>query len=195
MYFDSVFNDFQYLIPKFFPKNHSENLVICYGFRPDMGMFDVLITDMIPDLGLMVPAPNQCFPLYTYEDDARRENITDVTLKEYKEHYGYKEITKLDVFYYVYGMLHHQQYRKKYANNLSRELPHIPMAPDFWGFSKIGKKLADLHLSWETCQRYNLGKPKVEFGKYKKMAFDRIKKNGKLDTGQVRSQNKWNYSI
>lgn len=33
------------------------------------------------------------------------------------------------------------------------------MAPDFWAFSKTGKKLADLHLSWETCKRYELGRP------------------------------------
>ena len=88
-------------------------------------------------------------------------------------------MTKHDIFYYVYGLLHHKSYRKKYANNLSLEMPHIPMTPDFWKFSKIGKKLADLHLSWDTCKRYNLGKPKTEFGKYREMNFLRIKKNGK----------------
>ncbi len=56
------------------------------------------------------------------------------------------------------------------------------MAPDFWAFSKIGKDLADLHLSWETCERYDLGKPKNEFGKYTKMTFAKKKKNGKQVT-------------
>ena len=88
-----------------------------------------------------------------------RDNITDYVLEKYKEQYNDNVITKKDIFYYVYGLLHHPGYRKKYANNLSRELPHIPMAPDFWAFSKTGKKLADLHLSYETCKRYDLGKP------------------------------------
>lgn len=100
-----------------------------------------------------------------------QDNITNYALNEYQEHYNDGTITKQDIFYYVYGILHHYGFRKKYAANLIRELPHIPMAPDFWAFSSIGKKLADLHLSWETCKRYSLGKPKNEFGKYIKMAF------------------------
>ena len=108
------------------------------------------------------------------------DNITDYALEEYMTHYGDDTITKEDIFYYTYGILHHPEYRKKYANNLTRELPHIPMAPDFWAFCTTGKKLADLHLSYETCNRYNLGKPKAKFGKYQKMAFARVKKDGKL---------------
>ena len=100
-----------------------------------------------------------------------QDNITDYALTEYREYYKDDTISKLDIFYYTYGLLHHPGYRKKYANNLTRELPHIPMAPDFWTFSKTGRKLADLHLSWETCKRYDLGKSKAEFGKYEKMDF------------------------
>ena len=113
------------------------------------------------------------------EDEVMQDNITDYALTEYRDHYKDDAISKLNIFYYTYGLLHHLGYQKKYANNLTRELPHIPMAPDFWVFSKIGRKLADLHLSWETCKRYDLGKPKAEFGKYEKMDYPRIKKNGK----------------
>ena len=88
------------------------------------------------------------------------DNITNYALEEYRTYYNDKTVSKEDIFYYVYGLLHHPTYRKKYANNLTRELPHIPMAPDFWAFSKLGKKLADLHLSYETCKRYDLGSPK-----------------------------------
>ena len=105
------------------------------------------------------------------------DNITDYALGEYKAHYSDNTITKEDVFYYVYGLLHHPRYREKYANNLTRELPHIPMAPDFWAFSKTGRQLAGLHLSYETCKRYDLDKPlnpipdsprKVRWGRQKK---------------------------
>ena len=104
-------------------------------------------------------------------------NITDYALKEYHTHYKDNTISKEDIFYYTYGLLHHPDYRKKYANNLTRELPHIPMAPDFWTFSKTGKKLADLHLSYEICKRHDLGKPinkipdsprKIRWGRQKK---------------------------
>ena len=173
LYFDYIFNNMQYQLPKIFPENDSENLVIAV---PDKGIgekFSALVTDTTPDLHLI--AQSQCFPLYTYENGQKQENITTITLNEYQEYYKDKKITKKDIFYYVYGLLHHSEYRKKYKNNLTRELPHIPMSPDFWNFSKIGKQLAKLHLSWETCKRHNLGKPKAEFGKYHKMAFAKKK--------------------
>ncbi len=111
-----------------------------------------------------------------------QDNITDFALEEYREHYKNDKIEKNDIFFYIYGILHHGGYRKKYANNLTRELPHIPMAPDFLAFSKIGKELADLHLSYETCKRYDLGKPKSEFGRYAKMSFAKKKENGRQVT-------------
>ncbi len=113
-------------------------------------------------------------------DGTMKDNITDYALEEYKTHYKDDTITKEAIFYYIYGLLHHTGYKKKFANNLTRELPHIPMAPNFWAFSKIGRELADLHLSWETCPRYDLGKPMAEFGKYEKMAYGKIKKDGRL---------------
>jgi len=41
-----------------------------------------------------------------------------------------RDITKWDIFYYVYGLLHHPEYRTKFADNLKRELPRIPLAPN-----------------------------------------------------------------
>ena len=116
------------------------------------------------------------------------DNITDYALEEYQTYYKDKKITKQDIFYYTYGILHHPGYRKKYANNLTRELPHIPMAPDFRAFSDIGKQLADLHLSWETCPRYDLVTPKEKIGKYLKMAF--AKKKDKTTGRQVNDYTK-----
>ena len=100
-------------------------------------------------------------------------------MKVYRTHYNDDTIYKIDVFYYVYGMLHHPRYRKKYANNLSRELPHVPMAPDFWAFNKAGKELADLHLGFfdegSDDNRHPLGPPKRRFGKPEKLAFDKYR--------------------
>ena len=63
---------------------------------------------------------------------------------------------KWDIFYYVYGLLHHPEYRTKYAANLRRELPRIPISPDFWAISEAGKKLADLHVKYEEAPEYPL---------------------------------------
>jgi predicted helicase len=100
----------------------------------------------------------QCFPYYVYDEDAsnRRENITDWALQHFREHYEDKKITKWNIFYYVYGILHHPGYRTKFADNLKRELPRIPLAPDFQAFSKAGKELAKLHLDYEKLKPWPL---------------------------------------
>ena len=69
---------------------------------------------------------------------------------------GSDEITKWDIFHYVYGVLHHPGYREKFADNLKRELPRIPFAPDFWEFAKAGEELARLHLDYEKLEPYPL---------------------------------------
>ena len=82
----------------------------------------------------------------TYE---RRDNITDFALREFQQHYGDDGISKDDIFYYIYGLLHQPDYRHRFANNLRRELPRIPMAPDFRAFATAGRRLAALHLDFE----------------------------------------------
>ena len=180
-------------MPLFFPKARSENIVICVPHKFS-GNFSTLITEITPDLNIITPT--QCFPLYTYEHQGKKttqkENITDCTLKEYRTHYRDDQISKIDIFYYVYGMLHHPSYRKKYANNLSKELPRIPMAPDFRVLNKAGKALADLHLGFfdenREDNRHPLDPPKRRFGKPAKLAFDRYRdpKTGRQRTNYTR---------
>ncbi|NYW24385.1 hypothetical protein C6506_28225 [Escherichia coli] len=119
------------------------------------------MVNMIPDLEVI--SKGVCLPLYWYEkatdansqgglgfegDDAeapdangyiRREGITDVALENFRKHYGDDSITKEDIFYYVYGVLHSPEYRERYAADLKKMLPRIPYAPDFWSFSKAGR--------------------------------------------------------
>lgn len=86
----------------------------------------------------------------------RVDNITDTALGTFRERYGDGEITKDAIFNYVYGILHAPAYRKRFANDLSKELPRIPFAPDFRVFEAAGRQLADLHLGYETCEEYPL---------------------------------------
>ncbi len=178
LYYNRIYNWTLSLTPKSHPETDSLNITICIPDKGKVGTFSCLITDIVPDHHII--EQSQCFPFYTYENKERKENITSFALNEYHEFYNDPNITKKDIFYYVYGLLHHPQYRKKYANNLAKELPHIPMAPKFWEFVKTGKALADLHLNYEVCKKYDLGKPKHKsFGKYDKLSFPKKKVNNK----------------
>ena len=101
------------------------------------------------------------------------DNITDWALDHYRTIYKDNTITKEDIFYYTYGVLHSPGFRKKYQAFLVRGIPNIPYAPDFRAFEKAGRELAQLHLNYETGPRYDLGESlsiipdqpkKVEFG-------------------------------
>ena len=121
------------------------------------------MSNIIPDAAVGGRA-GQCFPFYTYAEDGthRRENITDWALKEFQTHYGDKKISKWDIFHYVYAVLHHPQYRERYAANLRRELPRVPFAKDFRAFAKAGKKLADLHVGYEQQDEHPLDKVETD---------------------------------
>ena len=83
-------------------------------------------------------------------------NITDWALAQFQKHYRDKKITKLDIFHYVYVVLHHPAYRKKYEINLKREFPRIPFYSDFWKWARWGERLMDLHLNYEQVEPYPL---------------------------------------
>lgn len=165
VYFDHDLNEMTYQIPKLFPTADSANLVICVPGLGTKKNFVPLISNIIPDLGLI--GSSQCFPLYWYEEQTpdamslfdqgkgkkfvRHNGITDFILKRCKENYGPK-VTKEDIFYYVYGLLHMETYRKEFASDLKKSLPRIPLVEepkDFRLISKIGRKLADIHLHYE----------------------------------------------
>ena len=159
LFFDRVLNNCVYLFPSFFPtpETETENRVIIvsdHGFRAS---FSTLMTNLIPDLHTLASSDSfQCFPFHTYDKNGsnRQENITDWALEEFQTHYEDGTITKWDIFHYNYALLHHPTYREKYEMNLKRDLPHIPFTEDFWGFAKAGAELADLHVNYESCPKY-----------------------------------------
>jgi predicted helicase len=158
-------------------------------------------------VGFGTPGQCFPFYIYDEDGSNRRENITDWALAKFREHYGStsspqvssvssvsrwskakmnhrgteapreREISKWDIFYYVYGVLHHPGYREKFADCLKRELPRIPFAEGkskkekgkseeaeepkpraeaFWAFSEAGRKLAKLHLDYEKVEEWPL---------------------------------------
>ena len=160
LYFDRMMNDVVYVFPSIFPtaETEEENHVIWLKVGGDWPMF-ALAVNKIPDL--LPQSGSQCFPFYTYNEDGsnRRENITDWALAQFRRQYQDDSISKWDIFHYVYGLLHHPQYRERYQANLKRDLPHIPLAPqssDFRAFATAGARLAKIHVDYEQMPPYPL---------------------------------------
>ena len=131
LYFDNIMTHRQGVFPKIFPipNSEAENIVICVaGIGAEHQM--MLAANHIVDVkcGINGNAATQCFPLYTYALDGklRRDNITDWALTQFRAKYG-PDVTKRDIFHYVYGLLHSPEYRERYKENLKRELPRIPL--------------------------------------------------------------------
>lgn len=169
LYFSRELNDMVYQIPKLFPKSSIKNLAICVsGTTND---FSVIIANAIPDLHFN--GDTQTFPLYYYEerqkqsrslfdtdegdsDYIRRDGVSNFIFERAKKQYG-NNVSKEDIFYYVYGFLHSPEYRTKFANDLKKMLPRLPLVEDvqdFWKFSKAGRALAELHINYETVPAY-----------------------------------------
>ncbi len=160
LYYDPFLVDRPGLFGHIFPTEGAEreNTVICVPTVGNRAAWTVFASGHITNLNLISVDAVQCFPTYVYAEDGteRRDNVTDWSLKQFRSHFGQKRITKRDIFYYVYGVLHHPGYRTKFADNLKRELPRIPFAPDFWAFAKAGQELARLHLDYEKLEPYPL---------------------------------------
>ena len=172
LYQDRILNHRVYQMPRLFPTPNHRNLVICVSGVGATKDFSTLITDCIPDLQLQFNG--QCFPLYWYDDSTadiadlfsapqsemdryvRRDGVTDWILSTARKQYG-SRVTKEDIFYYVYGILHAPDYRTTFAADLKKSLPRLPLvesADDFWAFSRAGRSLAELHLGYERVEPY-----------------------------------------
>jgi predicted helicase len=104
-------------------------------------------------------ASTQCLPFYRYaEDGTQLENITDWALGQFQKRYRDKQVSKENIFHYVYAVLHHPAYRATYEQNLKREFPRIPFYKDFKQWVAWGKALMDLHLNYESAEPFALSR-------------------------------------
>ena len=165
-YVEYVLVNNKYQMDRIFPAADSENRAICLPGVGSTKPFSALMVDTMPDFHFA--EFGQCFPRYRYLASPgggflydnpgvqRIDNISDTALRTLRAHYQDDSITKDDLFDYVYGVLHAPGYRKRFANNLAKELPRVPFAPDFHAFVEAGRALAELHLDYETDEEYPL---------------------------------------
>ncbi|WP_082823207.1 DEAD/DEAH box helicase [Acetobacter oryzifermentans] len=176
LYFNRKLNERVGLMPRLFPDAKAENLVICVpGLGGDKG-FSAFMTNHIIDLNL-APAMGgyQAFPLFVYQENkktsdhpdlltgspktglTRQDAITDGGLKHFQDAYPGESISKEDLFYYVYGLLHSPEYRERYADTLRKELPRIPRVKTFEAFkafSDAGRRLGEMHVNFDSQPIY-----------------------------------------
>lgn len=203
-------NERVYQMPHVFPNTMITNRVISLAGVGGRAGFSVLMMNTLSCLDTI--EKGQCFPLYLYEKTeiqqtgttdlfaninnqpstdgfTRKDAISDDGLAHFKAAYPTESFSKEDMFYYIYGLLHSPEYRERYADNLTKELPRIPCvktAKDFWSYSKAGRDLAELHINYETMACYPVTLKEtgeIAFGDESyyvtKMKFSKIKQDGK----------------
>ncbi|WP_230281384.1 type ISP restriction/modification enzyme [Croceicoccus sp. Ery15] len=176
LYFSRTFNEMVYQMPRIFPMGEdADNRVICTSGTGALE-FSALMTERLPSFDNI--SKGQCFPRYLYDGEieptdagaqgglfaaapaaqgGRRDAITDEGLAHFQAAYPGETITKDDLFHYVYGLLHSEDYRARFADNLAKQLPRIPAvkkAADFWAFAEAGRKLGDLHCDFDSAEPF-----------------------------------------
>lgn len=167
LYFDDMFVHRLGQMPRLFPTPSHKNRVICISGVGVTKPFSCLMTDVIPDLEFI--GKSQCFPLYVYTKEPKSEQMTlfdkgdggyrresgmtDFMLARCRREFGEK-VTKEDIFYYIYAVLHSPDYRARFEADLKKSLARIPLCrtgAEFAAFVRAGRKLGDLHCGYENA--------------------------------------------
>ena len=172
LYGDRHFVHSLYTTPKIYPNPDTKNLSITVSGVGARANFSAIMVDQVPSLDFV--EKGQCFPLYLYEVEVpndgifaktsndtpghiRHDAITNESLERFAAAYPEEQISKEDLFYYIYGLLHSPDYRERFKNNLAKALPRIPAvksSADFAAFRDAGRALGDLHVNFETVEPY-----------------------------------------
>ena len=185
VYFDADLTQRRYQLPSMFPTPEHDNVGFIMTGPAAMYDYAIIATDKLPNLHTL--HTGQFFPRWTWErvevsdgelDLAlghsssasmkgregeilsgyrRVDNVTDEILAEYRSALG--DVTKDDIFYFVYGQLHDPAYRAKYAADLKKMLPHIETPKSRERFDQVaaaGRELMALHVGYEDVEPYPL---------------------------------------
>jgi predicted helicase len=169
---------FRVFIKKYFysDQHYSDRLTnnhyLMYGndlnqFNPTINVYNIsssyhlstFVSPYLSDLCLLKQGNGGTFGIpYSLFDKQGHcsDNLTDWGLQQFQEHYHDTNITKEDIFHYVYAILHNPVYRIKYELNLKRDFPRIPFYDDFSKWSAWGNALMNLHINYETAELFPL---------------------------------------
>ncbi|MFJ9393189.1 DEAD/DEAH box helicase [Nocardioides sp. NPDC101246] len=203
-YVDRAWNNTVYQLPQMFPAS-GRNLGFALTGPASHYDFCLLVAMHHPDRHLLDTGTYYSRWRYEQVEDSgwldlggegevvdgyrKIDNITDEALKQFRAAYPSVALTKDDIFFYVYGLLHSPEYRETYAADLKKMLPRIPFVRDFAGYADAGRRLSELHLGYESVEPYPLDGLDVEAAgdpydffavKDKKMQFAKVRVDGKL---------------
>lgn len=178
VYFDRSLIERSSHMKAVFPTGNHQNLLLSMSAPGSSAPFTSLMVNSVADI--VIPGagnPSHYAPRWRYEvidpeegtfdislssegeivNGYRRvDNITDESLSNFQISYPSEKVTKDDIFFYVYGLLHSPEFRETYAGDLKKSLPRIPKVIDFRGFSEAGRKLSEIHLNYEAVEPYAL---------------------------------------
>ena len=172
---------------------------VCIAFHCGQ-KFDTLVTDSLYDLHFV--GDPRGIPLYIYNStnqdenllsntpqnhNERQSNITEWGVEQFQTKYKDKNITREEIFYYVYGVFHHEGYLTKYKTDLKRELPRIPFYKEFKKMAMLGKELSEYHIDFEKCKKHIAVKISEEqkWSNEIKPLLKVVKDNDKNPTGKI----------
>lgn len=210
VYFDRQWNNTIHQMHRVFPTpahencgytitgvgSHYEFCLIAAASLPDLHLLDTgqffsrwtyeKVIDN-PDEGTLLGLPGEDSCDDTVDGYRKVDNITDESLARFQAAYG-DEFSKGDIFHYVYGLLHASDYRKRFAVNLKKTLPRIPLVEEAIPFVEAGKNLMELHLNYDSVAPYSLEglgyevaeADSWEYFRVEKMKFTRVRVGGKL---------------
>ena len=173
-------------------RNDNNIGLVCDRGTKSQDISNIFISDKLIDLHL-VGSGSYIFPLYIYdtenvrkilreeneevggmfedikhfENKVRIENFTPKFRKFINEKYG--EIKPEEILGYIYAILFHKEYRKKYLDFLKIDFPKIPFVESkdyFLKFAKLGEELYNLHLGNLKIQK-EVGEPMFKDNKNK----------------------------
>lgn len=178
-----------YKTPVTFPAGFENKGIAITG--PGAGSaFAAMGLDIIPDFHAMdtgmifplffVPEPSTSnATLFDVLDNGPQSAITDWASTEFEKQLGHG-VTKEQIFYYVYAILNHPEYKSKFAADLKRQLPRIPILKEFASLAEIGRVLFILHVDYETNRKSSVtvtnkysGASDIENFRVEKMSYGR----------------------
>ncbi len=165
MYRDLDFNEMSNQTRAIFGMGDKDNLAIAFTDAGSQKEFMTLPVKELFDYHFVgAAAAANSLPRHRHTPDGKStDNITDWALNKFTAHYGKKaNITKDDIFAYVYAVLHDPVYRETYAINLKREFPRIPFYADFQQWRDWGQRLLDLHIGYEEVEPWKLTRTDTE---------------------------------
>ena len=170
LFYSRAFNERVLQMPRIFPNDELSNKVIAVTGKGGRSGFSALMMDALPERQTI--DNGQYFPFWLYETDEdteadlleerfpgyrRLDAITDYGLRHFRSEYPSEKVNREDIFHYIYGLLHSEDYRARFRANLAKDLPRIPCVKPvehYRAFRDAGKRLGELHVGYESVDPY-----------------------------------------